>query len=194
MADADTARGRLLAAARAHYGATGRLDATLDHLRLQAGVSVGALYHHFPDRRALVTALYVEALSAYQEGVLAVLRADVTAEAGVRGVVRHHLDWVAGHRDLGRLLLEQRGAVDEEAVVAASRPFLAEAMRWYRQHAHYEALRPLSFDLAYALWLGPSQEYLRHWLATGVRRVPTPDADALADAAWNTLRSPDERL
>ena len=45
-----------------------------------------------------------------------------------------------------------------------------------------------SFDLIAALWLGPANEYTRHWVAGRARRVPAAHADVLADAAWLTLK------
>ena len=51
------ARQRLLDAALARFSDDGALAATLDGVRQDAGVSVGTLYHHFADKRALATAL-----------------------------------------------------------------------------------------------------------------------------------------
>lgn len=189
-APAGPIRDRLLDAALARFGREGALVATLDQVRRDADVSVGALYHHFPDKRALATALYIRGLAEYEPGVLDVLRAGPSAQRGIEQVVRHHLRWSAEHRDLTRFLLTQRNAVDDQAVRAASHPFLAEVVAWYRQHAHYGAVRELPFDVAQALWLGPSQEYLRHWLSGRSRRVSPAVARALAEAAWNSLKEP----
>ena len=182
------ARDRLLVAALARFAADGSLAATLERIRGDAGVSVGALYHHFPDKRALATELYVQGLADYEPGALEVLREQVDARLGVEGVVRHHLRWSAANRTMARFLLDERGAVDDAVVTRASRPFLADVMAWYRPHAHYGTVRTLPFDVAHALWLGPSQEYLRHWLAGRAKTVPRAAADTLATAAWNSLR------
>lgn len=181
------ARRRLLDAALARCGADGALVATLDQVRRDAGVSVGALYHHFPDKRALATALYVDGLAGYQAEVLALLRGEPEARRGIEGVVRLHLRWSARHRPLARFLLTERGTVDDAAVTEASRPFLVEVMAWYRGHVHYGVTRELPFDLVHALWLGPSQEYLRHWLAGRARTVTRTITAELARAAWRAL-------
>jgi hypothetical protein len=57
---------------------------------------------------------------------------------------------------------------------------------WWREHA--PELRDLDLDVAHALWLGPSQEYARHWLAGRARRVPSAVARELSEAAWRALR------
>ena len=191
VSPASPARDRLLGAALRHFAADGTLAVTLDQIRQDAGVSVGALYHHFPDKRALATALYIEGLAAYQPGALEALRRGPSARQGVEDTVRHHLRWSTRNRDLTRFLLGQRSTVDDAAVRESSRPFLADVMAWYRQHAHYGAVRDLPFDVAHSLWLGPSQEYLRHWVAGRARGVSPAVASALAEAAWNSLKEPE---
>jgi hypothetical protein len=47
-------------------------------------------------------------------------------------------------------------------------------------------MRP-SFGIAHALWLGPAQEFARHWLRGRSRQRPTEAVGALADGAWRAL-------
>ena len=61
-ADAARNRGKLLDAAAAVLGAQG-LDAPLEEVARRAGVSIGTLYNHFPDRAALVEAILPNQLS-----------------------------------------------------------------------------------------------------------------------------------
>ena len=180
-------RERLLAAALERFGADGALVATLDQVRADAGVSVGALYHHFPDKRALATALYLDALARYEAGARALLQNEPDARRGIEGLVRYHLRWCTNNRERARFLLSARNTVDGDEVARASKPFLAEAMAWYRRHEHYGITRALPFDVVHALWLGPAQEYLRHWLAGRARTVPQKVAASLAAAAWTSL-------
>ena len=71
-------------------------------------MSVGALYHHFPDKPALAAAVYAQLISEYQAGFVAMLREQHSAEGGIRGGVAYHLRWVTGHRAEARLLLGDR--------------------------------------------------------------------------------------
>jgi AcrR family transcriptional regulator len=158
--------------------------ATLEEVRRDAGVSVGAIYHHFPDKERLAEAVWLDALERYQEGFLAALHASAGAREGVVAAVEHHLGWVAAHRDDATLLFSERPAAAREP----NRAFFAEVREWWRAHAG--ELRALDLDLAHALWLGPSQEYCRHWLAGRARRVPPAAARDLAEAAWQNLKGP----
>ena len=85
------ARARLMQTARRRFAADGAIAATLEEIRRDADVSVGALYHHFPDKPALAAAVYAQVMSEYQAGFVATLRTHATAEGGVRGGVAHHL-------------------------------------------------------------------------------------------------------
>ncbi|HUA74041.1 MAG TPA: helix-turn-helix domain-containing protein [Solirubrobacteraceae bacterium] len=190
---AGQARTRLLDAALNRFVAEGALSATLEDIRRDAGVSTGALYHHFPDKPALAAALYVELTAGFQEGFLGELRTHQGAEQGVRAGVRFYLRWVSANRDAAAFLLHERPAEDA-ALRALNRPFFAEVVAWWGTHRHYGALRELPFDVINALWLGPAQEYARHWIAGRGKRISGPVAEALADAAWLALRAePDER-
>jgi AcrR family transcriptional regulator len=175
-----------LRAALARFDEDGALGATLEDIRSEAGVSVGALYHHFPDKTGLAAALYAELIGEFQGGFLRELRAHASAEDGVKGGVSFYLRWASSNRAAAAFLL---GECPEDATLTErNRRFFAEAMAWWQTHVHYGALRSLPFDLINALWLGPAHEYTRHWVAGRGKRVPASVAEMLADAAWQTLK------
>jgi AcrR family transcriptional regulator len=183
------ARERLLSAALARFQADGALAATIEDIRRDAGVSTGALYHHFADKAALASALYVALTGSYQEGFIGELRAHAGAEEGARAGVRFHLRWVGANRAAAAVLLGERPRGDER-LHERNRALCAEVTAWWATHVHYGALRDLPLDVIDALWLGPAQEYTRHWVAGRAKRVPVAVADVLADAAWQALREP----
>jgi AcrR family transcriptional regulator len=182
-----SARERLLRAALVRFHDDGALSATLEDIRREAGVSVGTLYHYFPDKAGLAAELYVELLGQFQDGFLAELRAHASAEEGVKAGVRFYLRWVSSNRAAAALLLGERPRA-HATLRDRNQRFFAEAMAWWQTHVHYGTLRDLPFDLIAALWLGPANEYTRHWVAGRARRVPAAAADVLADAAWLTLK------
>lgn len=181
------ARARLLEAARRRFAADGALAATLDEVRRDAEVSVGALYHHFPDKPALAAAVYAQVMGEYQTGFITMLREHASAEGGIRGGVEHHLRWMAAHRTEAGLLLGDR--LDSAALRESNREFFAAVRDWWRPHHAYGVLRPMQPGITAALWFGPAQEFSRHWIAGQEPKMPRGVIRAFADAAWMTLRA-----
>lgn len=56
---AEATRGRLVAAARELFGTRGYEATSIEDVLERAGVSKGALYHHFPSKEALFEAVFV---------------------------------------------------------------------------------------------------------------------------------------
>jgi AcrR family transcriptional regulator len=178
-------RRRILDAACRRIAADGVLGATLDDVRREAGASVGAVYHHFPDKQALVDAVRADVLARYQEAFAATLERHAGAREGIRAAVTFHLSWCAAHPDEARLLLEGRPAGVEDL----NRGFFARVTAWWRPHVHYGAVRDLDVLLLHALWLGPAMEVTRHWLGGRAPKPTKAVAATLADAAWAALRA-----
>ena len=177
----------MMETARRRFAADGAIAATLDEIRRDADVSVGALYHHFPDKPALAAAVYAQLMGEYQGSFVAMLRRHDTAEGGIRGGVAHHLRWVAANRGEAALLLGSR--LDSPDLDESNRVFFAAVRDWWRPHHSYRALRPLQAGVTAALWFGPAQEFSRHWIAGDESRMPRGVIKTLADAAWMVLRT-----
>lgn len=154
-------------------------------------MSVGAVYHHFPDKASLHAAAWLEVLDRYRAGFLEVLRRHSGAEEGVRGVVAYHLKWVAEQREAAALLFSNRPihGVGADELRARNAAFYGEASVWWMAHVRYGALRELEVELVHALWLGPAEAFCRGWLAGRYERVPPSVTRTLADAAWLALRA-----
>jgi AcrR family transcriptional regulator len=187
--DRSGARGRLLDVARRRFAAHGAIAATLDEIRRDADVSVGAMYHHFPDKPTLAAAVYAQVMGEYQVGFLAMLRRHTIAERGIRGGVAHHLRWVVDNRSEAALLLGDR--LDSAELRDCNREFFAAVRDWWRPHHSYGALRPMQAGITAALWFGPAQEFGRYWIAGDEPRMPRGVAKIFADAAWKALRAND---
>ncbi|WP_067463060.1 TetR/AcrR family transcriptional regulator [Nocardia amamiensis] len=190
-------RDRLLLAAERQFAERGALDATLTQIRDAAGASVGALYHHFPDKADLYRQVWANALADYQEHFWAVVGDSANAYEGITAGVREHLRWVSENQYRAMVLTSARPPGVRES--ESNRRFMSDTARWWRTHAGYGVVRDLPLDLVYALWLGPAQEYTRQWLGGEMRISPTEVASELADAAWITLvadrtRTPDGKV
>ncbi|MBF6213619.1 helix-turn-helix transcriptional regulator [Nocardia puris] len=178
-------RDRLLLAAERQFAEVGALETTLAQIREAAGASVGALYHHFPDKADLYRQVWAHALEDYQQHFWVAVSASSDAREGVTGGVREHLRWVTENQYRAKVLMSARPPGVRES--ETNRRFLTDISRWWRTHANYGAVRDLSLDLVYALWLGPAQEYSRQWVDGAVRAAPIEVGSELADAAWLTL-------
>ncbi len=175
----------MLLAAEREFAEQGTVDATLASIRASAGASVGALYHHFPDKAELYRQVWAHALRDYQRHFWAVVGDSADARAGVIGGVHEHLRWVTENRHRATILMSARPPGVHES--ESNRVFLTDVARWWRTHAGYGAVRALDVDVLYALWLGPAQEYSRQWLGGAVAAPPTEVAGELARAAWLVL-------
>lgn len=183
-------RDRIVHAATGEFARRGPIEATLEEIREQAGVSVGSLYHHFSGKEALHAEAWLTALAGYQAGALEVLAEHTSAEDGIKALVRHHLRWVEQAPDDARLLLGARPTGPaSEPLTERNREFFSRVRAWYATHATYGAVRPLGFAVLYAVWLGPAQEYARHHLGTP---IPVKDIRELAQAAWRALRAEEQ--
>ncbi|MER6994433.1 helix-turn-helix domain-containing protein [Streptomyces sp. NPDC000410] len=124
-ADARRNYERLLAEARAAFAEHGT-DASLEDIARRAGVGIGTLYRHFPNRHALMNAVFQEALAALLErsrelasaehpcgALVEWLRAIITHAGEYRGLARALMS--ASHDESSELAqcsvpMEQAGA------------------------------------------------------------------------------------
>lgn len=189
---ASSARRReILDAALEVFTEQGVAGASIEEIRECSGASVGSIYHHFGGKDGIAGALYLEGLGDYQRGFLETLDRTHCTQAGIEGVVHHHLGWITDHRDLARFLLLGR---DASVVVGTERPlrelnrrFFEAVRRWMRPRVAQGELRQLDPELVTALWIGPSHELARHWLARRSRASLQDAAAVLAQAAWRSL-------
>ncbi|MFL5831227.1 MAG: TetR/AcrR family transcriptional regulator [Solirubrobacteraceae bacterium] len=187
----DDRRAAILDAALEEFNAHGVAGASIDDIRQLSGASVGSIYHHFGGKDAIAGTLYLDGLREYQEGFVDALgRADST-RAGVEGAVHHHVRWVTERSELARFLLlgGDAGVVaaTERSLRDLNRRFFGQVQRWTRPRVRAGELRELELELMTALWIGPTQELARLWLAGRTRISLIQAAPALAGAAWKSL-------
>lgn len=185
-------RKAILTAALAAFSEHGVAGTSVDEIRRRSGASVGSIYHHFASKDELAGALYLDGLADYQAGFISVLASSGTTRMGVEGPVRHHIKWITENPDLGRFLLLGR---DASTVMASKRPlrelnrrFFGSVQEWTRPRVEAHELRDLDPEVLTALWIGPSQELSRHWLAGRTRIDIAGSATVLANAAWLSLK------
>jgi AcrR family transcriptional regulator len=123
-ADARRNRDKLLSAATAAFAEEGE-EVALEAVAARAGVGIGTLYRHFPNRDALIVAAYqheVDALCAAAADNLATLPAD----QALRAWVERFADYIATKRAMGNAL---RAAASDAPLFGNTRARILEAVR-----------------------------------------------------------------
>jgi AcrR family transcriptional regulator len=164
---------------------------TVDDICERSGASVGSLYHHFPGGKdAIAATLYLENLAEYQQGFLQELHRHREPAAGIRATVLYYLRWVQDHREATRFIfrygdLELQSRTDP-SLAHLNSAFFTGIRAWAADAGAVELVR-LPVDLAVAIWIGPSHQYARRWLAGGAPTAIDDAAQVLAGAAWGAL-------
>jgi AcrR family transcriptional regulator len=129
-ADARRNYDALLAAARDAFTEDGS-DASLEDVARRAGVGIGTLYRHFPNRHALIEAVYVEEVERMAR--TADDLADLEPWDALSTWLRHFVGYAATKRALAEELMNSAGADSEvllscrRAISAAGEPLLRRA-------------------------------------------------------------------
>jgi AcrR family transcriptional regulator len=113
-ADARENRARLIRAARQAFA--GDEEVSLESIARAAGVGIGTLYRHFPNREALVEAVYRDQVDDLRVGA-AELLADRSPATALRAWMELFADWADAKRGMVQTLAAMRssGAVDLDA-------------------------------------------------------------------------------
>jgi AcrR family transcriptional regulator len=159
---------------------------------VRAGASTGSLYHHFKSKEQLAAELYLEGVRRYQQGLSRELGRHDSAEAGIRGVVRHYLRWVERHPRWARYLSQSRQAEfvgeTEPAMRELNRLMKRKFADWVRPFVEAGDVLDLPGDLYVALLVGPVQAYSRMRLSGRARTDLATAREVLGEAAWNSVR------
>ncbi len=186
-------RRRILDAALACFLDDGFEQTTIARICRRSDVSNGALFHHFRSKEAIADALYIEAISSFQEGLWKVLEERPRSlRAAIRSALSHQLSWTEEHADLARFVY-MRGHLDWDSPAASDLATLNRTLARAFSDAitplmRTGAVRPMSMLLVTAIVSGPAHAIARRWLAGALDRPPTAFLDELADAAWAGLR------
>ena len=182
---------RIVDVALGLFGTQGYSATSMEQVRREAGVSNGSLYYLFPHKAALAARLFCDGMLQSQAGLLGALRAASSAEVGVRETVACQARWVDDNVALARLVYSE---LPDEVLLTAStsldgpaRSYVRETDKWLRRHIEMGAVVDRPFVVSHALWLGPTQEFCRHWLRGRSKLRPRHVAADLAEGAWKAL-------
>jgi AcrR family transcriptional regulator len=185
-------RSRILEAALECFTESGYEQTTVARIRERSGVSNGALFHRFPTKEAIADALYVDAITSFQEGLWELLsRKPRSVRAAVRGAIAHQIAWIEEHVDLARFVYA-RGTLEFDSHASSEleelNRSLARAYRdWMEPLVRGGQIRPMSMVVVAAIVAGPTHALARRWLAGQLSGPLHAHLEELADAASAAL-------
>lgn len=192
--DPQSTQARLLNAATQVFLEHGFAASSMEMVRLRAGVSNGSLYHHFPTKAKLADVLYTYTLRDFHEALLPATKDRMTAEAGVKGMLRAYINWVVAHPDRARLLHELRhgGHLSDDGEWTRERDDNFRVLSdWVSRKVEEGQMRKMPFPVWVALVFAPAISLTTHWVQQPEPTVPPAIRSALERAAWLSVAAGD---
>jgi len=184
-------RENLLSAGLAVFDRDGFEGATVAAIRRQASTSNGSFFHVFASKRELAGALFLDVLSRYHAAILAALDPPPSAQDGIGGLIRTHLDWVVNNRPEARYLFEISRSEWAEAVRddqrAENARFSDGIERWRAPLVARGELLATTPAVFLSQIIGPAQIFCRAFLSGRDRADPRQQADILIACAVRAL-------
>jgi AcrR family transcriptional regulator len=181
----------LLSAGLAVFDRDGFEGATVAAIRKQARASNGSFFHAFASKKELAGALFLDILSRYHAAILATLDPSPSAQDGVGGLIRAHLDWVVNNHREARYLFEISRSEWAEAVRNGQRAenarFSDGIERWRAPLVARGELLAMTPVLFLSQIIGPAQIFCRAFLSGRDRADPRQQADILIACAVRAL-------
>jgi AcrR family transcriptional regulator len=186
-----SAKDAILAAGLRTFDKVGFDQATVMSVCELAGASNGSFFHFFGSKRGLAAELFLQALRSYHATMLAPLRRNPDAAAGVADLVAVHLQWVVESRREANFLFEQSRAEwlmeirkDQQQVNFAFRTGVAH---WFEPHVASGAIRGMPISIFISQIIGPAQILCRAWLSGRERSDPRTHATLLSECAIRSV-------
>lgn len=185
----------ILKCALALFNQQGIEATTIEHIRVDSDMSVGAIYHHFQNKEGLVAALYMTALDDQARLRDSYLVEVTSTRKWVEALVYSYVDWVVRQPDWARFQYQARFAVAQSSfgdqLKDANLRRNAQLKDWFNDPAHRRDLLELPFELMPSLIIGAAESYCRAWLSQRVKGSPELHRQQLAQAAWRTVGGQD---
>lgn len=174
---------------------------TIDMIRSETGVSVGSLYHHFGNKDAIASAVFIEGMRDFSQRALAYLDQVASstdtmsgkAERLIKALVYANVDWISANPDWAQFVFHHRRTVKKAGGATALNrdveSFYGKLSGILGPYVESGLIRKLPAQLYGSFISGPVHDYARHWLA-GRYAMPIQDVrEDLAEGAWRVLKA-----
>jgi len=183
-ADACRNHDRLIAAAAAALAEHGADDASLEAIAQRAGVGIGTLYRHFPNRQALLEAVYRGNVEAMRDKAYELMESDAPADA-IGAWMRAFVEFGATKRNLSGALIATVGRDSELFSLCSG--MIREAADAMLTRAKEAGQIRTDVDAADLLRLGHALVVASEFKSS---RSRTDEADRLISFLFDGIRSP----
>jgi TetR/AcrR family fatty acid metabolism transcriptional regulator len=160
-------RQRIVQSALEIFAREGYHATSMDAIAAAAAVSKGALYHHFPGKLDLFSALVDEFSGGLAAAVTAAIAGQRGGLARVEAALRAAIETFGRHRALARIVLVEAPGLSP-AYAERRRQVLgrfAALVRHYLDQAAAEgSIPPLDTEVAAWAWVGAVNELVTQWL------------------------------
>ncbi len=195
----ETRRKAILKAALKSFSTKGFTETTMEDIKRLSGASTGSIYHHFENKEMLAQALYLEGRSDLNASLLASITGK-PPRAGIKDLIYAYIDWFEQHPDLGQFAMQAGSTeylgsyvkvVHQKIQMALPKEnFPEQFFAWISPFIEDGTIVRFPQNLYVPIVIGPSREYVRHWLRT---RLPTEIQEVrepLAKSAWKVFSPP----
>lgn len=183
-------RNHVLDVALGLFSERGYFNTSIHDIRRAAGVSIGAIYHHFENKEALAKALYDRAVQQIHESLTAACTGKSGCEARCRAISASLFELAEQEPAMMQyvLLAQHREYLPSEPPICSSQPFLF--MREVVQDGIAAGeVRDIDSWVAASAMFGGALRMMNLRLDQALER-PLPDfLDEVADCGWRAIRS-----
>ncbi|MFT5894590.1 MAG: AcrR family transcriptional regulator [bacterium] len=188
-------RANILAGALECFEKHGIEGTTVSDIRRITNCSIGSLYHHFGSKEGIAEELFIEGITAFNDGMIRRLKRTNYAEDSVKGVVRFYCEWTAKNRPLARYLHSRNIEFSDDARLRLRdihSTYITEVFGLFVRYVEAGELRLLPLETYVPLISGPVQEFTRRWLSGQSEEgtsISSQLREIFADAAWKAVRT-----
>lgn len=189
----DQRRREILDAALALFLRQGVPATTMPQICAESGASTGSVYHLFGGKDEIAMTLFVEGMLNYERLMLRSIERKTSLRGCIHALIATHLRHVADNPPLSLYLLRMGIADDEGEISRQYRELndhFAETI-WSRLKPFVDRgeLVRLPRELYFSQIIGPAAHFARGWLRGRIEGDLLAATDALADAAWKSMRT-----
>jgi len=186
----DDLREQVLVTALRLFSEKGYFATSIHDIRQQAGVSTGAIYHHFGNKEAIAQSLYDSLLSRMDDEIAACVRVHSDCLGRCRAIVTLLFELAAREPDTMQfiLLAKHRDYLPEHSPICSSGPFMR--MRQVLEDGIRDGeVRDMAPWVAATAMFGGALRMMNLHL-DGVLERPLADyLDQVVECAWRAVRA-----